>query len=178
MSLPRDQLADWTGMIDHETIIALARLIQTLSCVGNPAPVVKRIGEWCRAEPRLGDLVVEMSSHRIDTDRVGLWLRREDRRVCRHEREDVDHPGCSDQDCAEWHSDDMPPERFVWILVQREPERKCRWHNASFIRIPYGIRQLNEASGIDKRPGGWQPVGTNRDDLISLLLDRGIEIKP
>lgn len=182
-----DQCADFTGIVSHETLIAIARLIQSTTCVGSPAPVGRRIGDWCRATPEPGDLVVEMSSRLQNPDRVGLFERFEERRVCNHERIDVDHPGCTEPDCLEWKAEDGRPERFVWILVQREPERRCRWHNANFLRLPNGERQLNQALtyGLSKdqinRPGYWQPgagpMSIDRAGLVAILADSGIEIK-
>ena len=126
-----DQCADFTGIVDHETIIALARTVQTAILVGNPAPIVKQLSEWCSADPQPGDLVVEMSSRRIDGD----------------ETRDPEHPGCTDPECLESKAEGMQPERFVHILVQHEPRRTCRWHNASFIRLPKNEQQLREATG-------------------------------
>jgi hypothetical protein len=181
--MPPDQCADFAGIIDHDAIIAIARLVQTATSVGSPAPIVKRVGDWCHATPQPGDLVVEMSSSRMDGDRVGLFERFEERRVCSHEISDVTHPGCIDPDCAEWREESRRGERFVWILVQRDPERRCRWHNANFLRLPNNEAQWREAStyGIPKdelnRPGNWQPGGIDRAGLVGLLADRGFRLR-
>lgn len=156
-----------TGIIDHGALIAIARLIRNLTIVGSPCPIVGRISDWCNATPQPGDLVIETSSHRMDADRVGLFERFEERVVCHHELKDVEHPGCLEPGCAEWRSECPRPERFVWILVQRNPERRCRWHNARFMRLPKNEAQWREARG------GCVPSSFDRSTLVDLLTDYG-----
>jgi hypothetical protein len=170
MKLPANECADLTDIVDHRTLIALAKILQAATCVGTPAPIVRRIADWCRAAPQPGDLVVEMSSYRMAADRVGLYERTEIKRLCYHETNDVNHPGCNEPDCVQWRNEDGCPEHFVWILVQREPERRCRWHNASFFRLPKNEAQWREAEGRDI------PSSFDRGTLVDLLADSGIQI--
>ena len=165
-----DQCADLTGVIDHETIIALAQTIHTLMLIGNAPPIVKRIYAWCKAPPQPGDLVVELSSRKVQADRVGLFERYEERRVCSHERADVNHPGCTDPDCLEYRTE-IGGEHFTWILVQRHPRRNCRWHNASFLRQPKNRAQQTAAEGRDV------PASLDRPTLVGILADSGILLK-
>ena len=162
----RGNCADLYGVVDHETIVAMARLVNALICVGNEPPVVQRIAVWCRAIPQPGDLVVEVSSREESADRVGLFVKSETLRVCHHELHDV-----SLAICGECDADDRWEEHLTWILVQREPLRTSRWHNARFLRLPINSRQVAEAE---------QRSSTSvftRDSLIDILADSGIEIK-
>ena len=58
-------------------ILVLAEALRAATLVGDPAPLVARLGDWMHAPPRVGDLVVETSTgHRgPDPSRVGVVLR-------------------------------------------------------------------------------------------------------
>lgn len=65
-AMNREDCADLCGIVDHKTIVCLARLVQSLSW-----PTYKDLNAWICAPPHPGDLVVEMSNMRDDLDRVG-----------------------------------------------------------------------------------------------------------
>jgi hypothetical protein len=68
----RDECADLFGIVDHDTILAIAHTMMSAICVGTPTPAVKAMADWCTAHPQPGDLVVEMSG-RGGADSVGLF---------------------------------------------------------------------------------------------------------
>ena len=122
-------------MIDHvELILTLVSALQDCTLVGSPAPRVRDIYEYMRAKPQPGDLVVETSTaykNPKDPARIGVLLRTEDRLVCRHERDDVNLERC--EECPE---DERCMDHFTWVHCLSDENRRHRWHNAGFVRVP------------------------------------------
>lgn len=116
--MTREDCADLFGIVDHETIIALARTIKMALDVGVKPRALAHLAGWCSAPPQPGDLVVEMSSWTPNVNRVGLL-----------------------------ESYSSATGDFV-ILIQLEPRRTCRWSNATYIRLPKNDAQRKEALGL------------------------------
>lgn len=162
-----------------EALITLGEALQRAVTVGNPAPVVRRLGDWMRSEPLAGDLVLETSTkHRGALPaRLGIYLRTERRGVCHHEREDVNL-----EKCVECPESDRGSERFVWIETllppcgnrARCPDLSCthrhRWYNASFVRLPAKLAQLE---AIEYPPGSDGVTSLDRAGLVDMLSDSG-----
>lgn len=140
-------------------IIVLAEALQAATLVGQPAPIVKRLGAWMNASPQVGDLVVEMSTkHRGPSpDRVGTV--NEVRESKRHNDTIVEilvvDPPCGNDACT---------------------DQKCihrpRWSNATFVRVPATPAQLAEALELPAVRGG-----VDREELVSMLGDFGIGVR-
>ena len=143
-------------------IIVLAEALQAATLVGNPAPLVARLGDWMHGPLRVGDLVVETSTalRGPDPSRVGVVLK-----ISRHR---------------------SAYARVTEILVLDPPcgktrceNQKCihrrRWSDATFVRVPATAAQLSAALG---REGQCGAPGVARGGLISALADAGFEVKP
>jgi hypothetical protein len=151
--------------VDHLTtaekttaIIVLAEALQSMTLVGNPAPVVQRLLAWMDAPLQLGDLVVEMSTKHSGPSAQRVGMVNEIRHSRRHHDTIVEilvvDPPCGDTAC-----------------VDRKCIHRPRWTNASFVRIPITPEQLAEAIG---RPCPGAAV--DRDALVSLLSDAGVAV--
>lgn len=164
-------------------IAVLADALTDCVFVGKPAPLVQRLLDWMRQPLQPGDLVVEQSTRRRppSTARVGIVLKTEDRKLCRHE---LDDPNL--ESCAGCPPDERHRELFTWIEILNPPcgnstscaDLRCvhrhRWFNANFLRIPMTTRDLE---ALD-RPGLNVTAGVvTRSDLIDALTDAGISLK-
>lgn len=128
---------DDRAMPVREALIALARHLTTATMVGNPAPVVDRMGSRIR-RPVVGDLVVEATTIMRRRRPGDDWYRGfgylvEHRTEWMHTDEEWQ------QVRAEW--DDERPSNEAWY-VQYGPQHEdvCRWTNADFYLVP--ISQL------------------------------------
>ncbi len=144
------------------TILLLAEALQAATLVGDPAPLVAQLRDWMCSQPRVGDLVVEMSTkHRgPNPARVRVVVK-----ISRHR---------------------SAYERVTEILLLDPPcgKRSCRnqkcihrqcWHNATCVRVPATALQLAKAYGRSAQ--GDQPGIVGRDKLIASLTDAGIKVK-
>lgn len=158
----RSTLVHKTAAEKTIALIVLAEALQAATLVGNPVPLVERLQDWMSAPPRVGDLVVEMSTqHRgANLSRAGAVLK-----ISRHR---------------------SAYARVTEILLLDPPcgktrcrKQKCihrqRWSNATFVHVPATPEQLAEALG--RQVQGTTP-GVGRDDLIAALADAGIEVNP
>lgn len=119
-----------------------------IASLAGSAPVTKCLYEWMKAPPRVGDLMLEISSfHRAGVvGHVGLLDRIEVRAVCDHEARDANHPGCDD--CG---PDDRCTEQYTWLITGvrgRDPVWQHRWSNAEFVRLPHTPADNEEISRL------------------------------
>lgn len=149
---------------------ALAMVLQRTTLVGDPAPVVARIGERIR-HPEPGDLVVETSRFyrkTMDVEAFGILL--DHRREWLQTDEEYNQQLVDDGDL----NPDWRGEGHAWyVQYGPKPEDICRWVNCLFITIPTDANF------------GQVPVGTRdgngvtitRDDLLGGLADSGIFLR-
>lgn len=140
-------------------LITLAEALHTATLVGDPAPVVRRLGDWMRAPIEVGDLVLEISAmHRgPDRSRIGEVVRITKIPGDREVEILMFDPPCGNVDSCD---DKACIHRMVWT-------------DAWFIRLPSTPAILR---GIDPPPGSGSGV-VRRDDLIAALADSGIRVR-
>jgi hypothetical protein len=157
----------------REMMVALALVLQRTTLVGDPAPVVDRIGKQIN-DPQPGDLVVETTSiGRSDTERramgFGILLAYRDEWAQTDEEYNQELADNGDLNPG-WRAKD-----HAWyVQYGPQPDDICRWVNCCFITIP------------TDRDFGRIPVGTQddkgititRDDLVGGLADAGFTFAP
>jgi hypothetical protein len=131
--------------IPNEKLIATIgyNLYRTTS-VGNPAPIVKTLGDRMR-DPRPGDLVLEVSSiywkmkqEPFDASNLGFLTRTAMEPVFTEEEWNEE---------PELGHDNQPlpygacPTEKVYYINRLDGKGEVRWHNAAFIALP--IDHLN-----------------------------------
>lgn len=168
--------------------IAVRDIIRTLAyhlwdavLVGDPAPRVRRMYEFMSATPKIGDLVIEQST---------FWSSDEDQRTrgfgflvaTRKEwaTTNAEHQAEVDREkayCAEHNLEYVPDERFTdyawYVQYGPEPADVCRWHNCSFMVVPFNIESFKIAAGT--REDG--ALVLTRDSLVNALADSGFKFK-
>jgi hypothetical protein len=160
---------DMRAVAHRNALIAMARHLHTAVSVGNPAPVVERMGARMRS-PQPGDFVVEPTMARrgdLDTRIKALGYLIEKR----EEWWETD---------AEWQAtkvdddslnDDGRPTDEAWY-IQYGPAQEdvCRWVNCAFVVVPISDDDFSKrAAG----PDGW----ITRDTLLGALADSGFQLR-
>lgn len=165
--------------IAHRTaLIRMARHLQTVCMVGQPAPVVARMWERI-SNPRPGDLVVESTAiygerpERRDQRVKGLGYLLERRREWWHT--DDEWAQLIAEDPHAYGEDDPRPTDDVWyVQYAPNPEAVCRWTNCSFIMLPVDITDFSMLAGRPDERGG---ATYTRDSLLGSLSDSGFELR-
>ena len=171
---------DERAIAHREFLIEMAHHLSTATLVGNPAPVVRRIGERLRL-PRIGDLVVTtevMHGRRDPDDRLkgfGIFLagRKE---WCETDAEWA--AGCLAND---W--DPLTEERMTdtvfYIQYGPDPGDICRWHNSEAVVLPVdtGTFSADAAASREETADGRTRATFTRDSLIGGLADSGFQLK-
>lgn len=103
-------------------VAAYSHYLATL--VGNPAPIVERIGQRLK-HPEVGDLVLEVSTI-YDASRVGTRLGRLDRIA--------QEPVCSAEEWQAGGGSAPVPRETIWYLTLLNGD-EYRWRNADFIAV-------------------------------------------
>lgn len=153
-------------------LIVMARHLSTATMVGNPAPVVERMGGRLRS-PQVGDLVVEQSnaaSMRRDGWGRGFGYLVERRREWWH----TDEEWTALLADGEYAEDDERPTDDAWY-IQYGPAAAdiCRWTNCSFLVIPIDTETFSLPAG--ERDGSR--VTFTRDSLLGGLADSGFTLR-
>lgn len=155
----------------REALTVMARHLSTATLVGNPAPVVERMGARIRT-PQIGDLVIESS--RVATRR-GDWYRGFGYLVERR---------------REWWDTDAEYERMVadeeigageprsvdeawYIQYGPNPADVCRWTDCSFLVIPIAAEVFALPAGHRDGSG----VTFTRESLLAGLADSGFTLR-
>ena len=159
----------------RDALIVMARHLHTATLVGDPAPVVRIMGERTRL-PQPGDLVVESSRviyGRCDLDTrtkgFGTMLAR------RREWYSTDEQWAAE--CAEEGWDPAAEERMtdtvIYIQYGSAAVDICRWENADVIVLPIQIGSFSAPAGTRDGRG----VTFTRDDLLGGLADSGFKLR-
>lgn len=98
--------------------------------VGSPAPRVEELGREL-SEPKPGDLVMEITTHRMkERDPLEGIGRLVARGLAPY------YATREDARAAGWEDDEPIPDREVWdITLEFDDGRAFRWENASFIKV-------------------------------------------
>ncbi len=136
--------------------------------VGNPAPNVRRMFERMR-NPQIDDLVIE-SSAVFSEDPKGLGLLLDHRDEWWQTDEEWATSLSEDLDLKD---EDRQSEHVWYIQYGCAAIDICRWTNCSFVMVPVGVREFDEASVFDR---GKNQLGLSivRESLIDFLSDVGI----
>jgi hypothetical protein len=158
----------------REAIRALAFHLQDATGVGNPAPVVARMGERLRS-PVVGDLVVETSTRRRQTD-----LRIESMGYLLATREEwydseADWAALIEEYPEEDTDDNRSTDTAWYVQYGPDPRDVCRWVNCSFLVIPIEMDSFSLPAGRPTETGG---VVFTRDTLLTSLADSGFTLNP
>lgn len=161
-----------SNLTTRELLRGLSRCLSSATLVGNPAPVVERMGERLR-NPQPGDLVVEMSAMygpgNISRAIQGLGILIVDREEWWH----TDEEWSVELAAEHYGPEDARPADHAWY-IQYGPAAidVCRWTNCSFTTIPWPDEQFDVPAGYRD---GTATVFT-RDSLLGALADSGIEL--
>lgn len=164
---------DDRALTHRRALVVLARNLRDAVQVGQPAPIVQRMGHRLRT-PRPGDLVVETSR--------AIWGR--------HPEDYLKGLGYLVDKREEWWTTDEEWERekaeegfpdderatdVAWyIQYGPDPADIIRWTNCQFMTIPIDPgERFHEVFGT--RDGGG--VTLSRDDLLGALADSGIQLR-
>lgn len=163
---------DERAMPVRKAIVVLARHLSTACMVGNPAPVVERMGARLRS-PQVGDLVVESTTamrQRNDDWYRGFGYLVEHRREWWHTDEDWAH--ATAEDPGAW-GDERPTDEAWYVQYGPQPEDVCRWTNADFLVIPIDVGTFNQPLSTSDGRG----VTVTRVDLLGSLADSGFSLR-
>lgn len=160
------------AMPRRQMMTGLARCLCKAVLVGDPAPVVRRMGDRMRA-PQPGDLVFEQTMTRRGDDwyrGFGILLLR--RREWASTDEDFAREMAGEPE--DLRGDDNRCTDDAWYIQYGPGERDiCRWVNADFTMIPADDREFTRLYGT--RDGSM--VTIDRDDLLTGLADSGFRLK-
>jgi hypothetical protein len=166
---------DMHAVAHRYALIAMARHLSTATLVGDPAPVVRAMGDRIR-RPEPGDLVVETSRviyGQTDLDTqikgFGIFLAR------RLEWSSTDAQWAGE--CAEEGWNPVTEERMtdtaIYIQYGSAAAAICRWENAEVITLPIQISDFSAPVGTRDGRG----VTFTRNDLVGGLADSGFKLR-
>jgi hypothetical protein len=166
--------ADRDDVPHREALIAMAYHLRTATLVGQPAPVVARMGERMR-QPQPGDLVVttEVLHGRRDLeDRIhgfGIYL------AGRTEWAETDENWAA-MVAEDQFIDDGDRTTDTVFYIQYGPSAGdiCRWYNSGVVVLPSG----EETFSLDAAASRDGDATTfTRDSLLAGLADSGFHLR-
>ena len=172
---------DWLLSLDEravthrDALIAMARHLHRATLVGNPAPVVRAMGDRLRA-PEPGDLVVEASRviyGRTDLDTrirgFGILLARRKEWCC------TDEQWIAECEAEGWDpvTEERMTDKAIYIQYGSSAGDIYRWHNADIVVLPVQVDSFSRPIGTPDERG----VTFTRDDLLSGLADSGFQLR-
>lgn len=130
---------DERAMPVREALVTMAAHLSRACMVGNPAPIVRDMGERIY-RPQVGDLVVEVTTtfahrrRRDDTWYRGFGFLVEHRREWAHI--DEEWARLVAEDPYAYDADDRAMEEAWYVQYGPAPVDVCRWTNADFVVVP------------------------------------------
>lgn len=121
----------------RQAMMALAYCLWSATLVGNPAPVVAKMGARLR-DPQPGDLILETTSslHRSDVERramgFGILLDHRDEWA----QTDEEYNQQLADDGGDLHDGWRGKDHAWYVQYGPQPDDICRWVNCSFITVP------------------------------------------
>lgn len=188
-----DMADSWLLSLDEqaiphrEALLNLALHLRTAIMVGNPAPVVRRMGDRMR-HPQPGDLAcsTDVLYRRDPDDRLkglGIFLgEREEwattdaewRSFCNHERAHwAGDPDADEMTALTTSLDNRARDRAYYLQYGPSAADICRWTNSEAMMIPVTAGSFSIPAG---KTEGTSVVFT-RNSLIAGLADSGFELR-
>jgi hypothetical protein len=168
----------------REALIEMAHHLSTATLVGQPAPVVRRIGERLRL-PRIGDLVVTtevMHDRRDPDDRLkgfGIFLAGRTE-WCETDAEWAAYQaGVYEETASTLPDEERMTDTVFYIQYGPDPGDICRWHNSEAVVLPVstGSFSADAAASREETGDGRTRATFTRDSLIGGLADSGFYLK-